>query len=509
MRAPNASNNIADQALRIFATALAVALVGFVSTTQQVSNDFWLQAKIGALILHENAIPETVLFPFTEIRDSAFNAHEWLPSILFDWILTTFGETSLPFISGLLGCILFALIVRLAYRKSNGNLPVALAFGLLALAAENYRHVLRPELMALIFLVLCLECLRSIQVRYTNRSAALFLIWSALWANTHGSFVLAPMLAMACGAGCWLDQRQEGRGISLSHPATIFFGLALGAFLCTLVNPFGLNIWKFVLNFTQAGVAKAEIIEWIPTLDPRLRPIRGTWIGLATIGIGLSLLWKTRDKISHVDAIVFLLFLGLMLQASRFLVYAGIAASFAFSGSPAINTTSSTRAFGVVVFMTLVLWGGVLRFGNATGVYPYSLADQTKLTPAMVYALSDPAVQGNVLNSYALGAELIYRTYPRLRPSIDSRIDSYGDHYFYMHESLLRSRLAMNEFVRRHAVRFLLLDLADLEIVQSAGAIEPGQWKIRLMDRKAILLERITSTATPGTVLTGPVLPGS
>lgn len=509
MRAPNSSNNIADRSLRIFATALAVALVGFVSTTQQVSNDFWLQAKIGGLILSGHAIPETVLFPFTEIRDSAFNAHEWLPSILFDWVLRTLGESSLPFINGLLGCTLYALVVRLAYRKNNGNLPAALAFGLLALAAENYRHVMRPELISLIFLVLCLECLRSIQVRYTNRSAALFLILSTLWANTHGSFVLAPMLAIACSAGCWLDQRQEGREISLSHPTTIFFGLALGAFLCTLVNPFGLNIWKFVLNFTHAGVAKAEIIEWIPTLDPRVRPIRGTWIGLATIGIGLGLLWKKRRTISHVDALVFLLFLGLMLQAGRFLVYAGIAATFALSGGPATNTAASTRAFGGVLFMTLVLWGVVLRFGNATGVYPYSLADQTKLTPAMVHALSDPAVQGNVLNSYALGAELIYRTYPRLRPSIDSRIDSYGDDYFYMHESLLRSRPAMDEFVRRYSVRFLLLDLADLEIVQSAGAIEPDQWQIRLMDRKAILLEHIPSMASPGTVLARPALSGS
>jgi L-threonylcarbamoyladenylate synthase len=74
----------------------------------QVSNDFWLQAKVGELIARDHAIPKTILFPFTEIRDARFNAHEWLPSLLFYWLIDLVGEDGLPLVMGAAGVALFS-----------------------------------------------------------------------------------------------------------------------------------------------------------------------------------------------------------------------------------------------------------------------------------------------------------------------------------------------------------------------------------------------------------------
>lgn len=475
---------------RILATASSLGLVMFVSITQQVANDFWLQATVGELILKSHEIPRTLLFPFTEIHLAPFNAHEWFPSILFSLALRLLGEANLPLINGVLGCVIFVLASRLVYIKSVGNLPLALSFGLLAVLTENYRHVLRPELLSVILLILCLDRLHAVQLRQSTITAMVYCGLSAIWSNTHGSYVLAPMLSGAYWVGSLLDTRFKPGRLSIAPSASFFLFLTAASFVSSLANPFGLSQWDFVLHFSQASLSKNEIIEWIPTFDERVRHIRGVWIGCGVLAMSLALLWALRSKLSHSDVLIFMLFLALCLKANRFLIYAGIAASCTASAFERQFPRRTTHTLALVIGLTLLLWGMSLKFGNAAGTFPHTRPDQTKLTPTMVDALDHPSLQGNVYTSYALGAELIYRAYPRLRPSIDSRIDSYGDEYYYRHESLLRTNAAMQEFVVKYDVRYLLLDLADFQIVQDYKTLKFANWNIRVMDSKAILLER-------------------
>lgn len=477
------------RAMRVLTIAVALAWVLFISISQQVSNDFWLQAKIGELILQTHEIPATVLFPFTEIRNATFNSHEWLPSIGFYEILTALGEDSLPLVGGLMGCLLFVQTARLIYWRTHGHIGLAISFALLALAVENYRHVLRPELLSLILFLACLDCLASLQRQFSAFRVGLFAVVSVVWANVHGSFFLAPLMALVFGIGCWLDRLLKTVGSSTTASPEAYFWLALGALACTLANPLGFGLWEFVLNFSQASVAKQEIIEWIPTFDPRIRPIRGVWVGVTSIAICLALIWKKRRTISHVDVLLGLLYMSLACSASRFLVYMGFIAAYLASAPTALRPKAAMRQLAPALALGVFFWCLVWRYGNANGMYPSSNPDQTKLTTAMVHALADPSMQGHVLVSYGLGAELVYRAYPRLQPSIDSRLDSYGDNYFYLHESLWGDPVRMSEFVQRYGVRYVLTDWSDFEVAQGSGALDPKQWSIRLMDYKAVLLE--------------------
>lgn len=476
--------------LRILAITSILSLVIFVSVTQQVSNDFWLQAKIGELILSEHQVPETVLFPFTEIRDAPFNSHEWLPSIAFSLLLKYGGEGSLPYVSGILGCILFILTTRLAYLKSNNNLPLALALGMLAIAAENYRHILRPELLSLILLVACLGSLHALMKHQKPQSFVLYCIYSLLWANTHGSFILAPLLPLACAAGIWLDRFARIRSHSATNNINLFLGLTLAAFLCSLVNPSGFELWKFAIGFSDSSNAKSFIIEWIPTLDSRVRGIRGMPIGLTVMAAGFFLLWRARHRISHADVLVFFIFVILGFKALRFLVYIGIATAYAAACFESERPSSSQRPLVFVLSISMLLWLAVVRFGNAFENYPYTTPDAESLTPSMVKVLADPEIQGNTLVSYELGAELIYRTYPRIQPSIDSRLDSYGDEYFMAHEILFSNHSLLQAFVQRYDVKYILCQGQDFNNILNSSALKGEPWRIRARDHKAVLLER-------------------
>ena len=490
-RPPSASTLV--RSLRIAVCVMALAWVGFISVSQQVSNDFWLQAKIGELIVQHHAIPDTVLFAFTEIRNATFHAHEWLPSLAFYAWLQGMGEASLPLVNGLLGCLLFGQTARLVYQRSQGDLARAVALALLALAVENYRHVLRPELLSLGLFLLCLDCLSTLQRRCSAHTLALFALGTLVWANVHGSFFLAPLMALAFALGERLDRWRRPTAALSATPARTYAWLALGAGLCTLANPVGLALWEFVLHFSQASMAKQDIIEWIPTFDARLHPIRGVAIGMGAMALLLLWLWRQRHRIGHAEVLLALFFLALACSASRFLVYLGFVAAFVAappSSAPVSGQgTPAVRPLAWVLLGCLVLWGLVWRFGNANGLYPSSNPDLTKLTPGMVQALADPALQGPVLVSYGLGAELIYRAYPRLQPSIDSRLDSYGDAYYYMHEALWSDPAALQRFVQRYQVRYVLADQSDFGLLQDSGALDWTQWQVLGMDYKAVLLQ--------------------
>lgn len=480
--------------LRILVTALVICLILFISTTRQVANDFWLQAKIGELIAHTHTIPATVLFPFTEIQSAPFNAHEWLSSLAFYGLLQAVDEDRLAFVNGLLGLALFFLTVLMAYRRSGGAFSWALMLGLFALFAENYRHALRPELLSLLLLLVCLIVLDDLQKRLTWWGITSYLVATIVWTNVHGSFVLAPLLTALCGVGYFVEALFQTKQRTHTWRKTQQFALltvATGA--ATFINPFGVGIWEFVIGFVGASEAKNQIIEWIPTYDPRIWVVTGVWIGLAISLIGLVWMWHQRAQASWSDKLIFLIFLALGMKTNRFLVYAGIALAYGISPTIVRLRFSETRGYQVTGAIVLIAAVWVWRFGNASGIYPHSTPDPTQFSTALIKTLANQELRGNVLNSYDLGAELIYRTYPRLRPSIDSRIDSYGDAYFYTHENMYQDAILFNDFIRRHHVTYLLLNRSDLETLIKAQKETLVGWNILLFDEKSILLHRRNS----------------
>lgn len=468
------------------ALVLAVAVVAFVSVVPQVANDFWLQARVGEIIVREGRIPQTLLFPFTEVRDAVFHAHEWLASVAFYLLIRTVGEEGLPFVLGALGLLLYALTVWLAWRRSEGRLAVALLLGLTAIANENYRHTLRPELLSLllfaIYLLLLDACRRQPARRWPWAVALLVVM---LWVNVHASFLLAPVVAGLFAVGLCLD------GARAQAPRFLLFAGA--ALACTLVSPLGLEQSLGIFSVGKSALARTAVLEWMPTFDAGFRQARFFWLSmLTTLGTAALLIWQGR-RCSAVDVLMFLAFTVLAAWSIRFLVYVGLVAAFVLAPlarRPPLDPQRATRTWawtGLVHALVLVV---AARYGNANGSFPYRADAPEKLTLPMVQALGDPALSGNVITSYAFGAELVYRAYPRLKPSIDSRIDSYGDDYLRFHEAMLASEGLMEEFVGRYDVRYMLVKPAQFQAMQRWPSWTAGRWSVLLADSRAVLLQR-------------------
>jgi hypothetical protein len=162
------------------------------------------------------------------------------------------------------------------------------------------------------------------------------------------------------------------------------------------------------------------------------------------------------------DVGVTLMFIALGVLGNRFMVYQGIVFAWvAPSIWPNRPPLSETRRLQIVSAMCIALLLLATRYGNMNGAFPYDARSSTLLSHGMAAVLTQSQVTGNVFNSYDLGGELIYRSYPRLRPSIDSRIDSYGDAYYFWHESILDSPQRLQSFLLQWEVKYMLLTLDD------------------------------------------------
>lgn len=225
-----------------------------------------------------------------------------------------------------------------------------------------------------------------------------------------------------------------------------------------------MELWQFALGFGGGfdSASKREIMEWMPLWDTRSHAIRGLWPALGVGLLLLLLLWVERHQFALRHIGIAILFLFLATQANRFLVYLGPILAWMVPLSPRLRVFAGRRgALAGTGICWLLLGLSVLFRGNLNGSYPWDARSNHAFPSPLARLLEHGNLHGPVFNSYDLGAELIFRGYPRLQPSIDSRIDSYGDAYFEWHESLLDRSQEFIAFVRDWKVQYLLLTHDD------------------------------------------------
>lgn len=479
---------------RVVATVAVVVAVLLASVVPLSGDDFWLQAKIGQIIWTTHAIPSTLLFPFTEIAEDHFNAHEWLMSVGFHLALKHLGEDAMAWLNGLLGVALFITMARLCYVRSQRVYWIGLLGGYVTILAENYRHVLRPELPTLILMALLWNTLEAFRSRPRMVRAGCAVMLMILWVNSHGSFVLGPILAGIYTFGIYLDECRANRTLIRTPSGLVMqFGvLTLVLAASCLANPFGWEMVQFVFSFSSKIDTSLQLTEWLPTWDPRLHTVRGLWIA-SCVWIALTaLVVYRRTQLSGIDWLLYLAFSLLAFKAIRFPVYLGMVLAYIGSGHllPRQPRRGESVALAAITALGALTVIAVLSFGNASSSGKLFATDKTKFSIPMVQHLSEPTMHGHVLNAMEYGAELIYRAYPRLKPAVDCRFDSYGAEYNKYLITLLYSDALLTEFVRRYDVRYLMLPQSSFEKFLQQPAWVRGDWKINFQDHLAVILER-------------------
>lgn len=487
----------ASRLLTVAALVFAALLVLLLVVVPVANNDVWILMKVGELIVATGKIPDNVLFAFTTVRDNHFNAHEWLVSIVFHEFDRLLGLANLMWVVGAFALVQFGLCVALA-RRQSGSLGVALLLAMLAMVGANPRYVLRPELFALLYLVWLLLLLD----RYRTDRRWTTLLWTlplmVLWVNSHGSFLLGPgivgifalgegLTAAIAAGGPTATRLRAGLRAGLPYAAT---GAAMTA--ASLVNPAGWHALVFPFQLQHSTAVRVLIFEWLPTFSPQFMATRPFWVALGVAAAFLAVVVRLRRHLGATDVILLLVFLAMAMERNRHTVWFGFIALTVCArlvGHLVITPRAEIRLRAASAGLALAGLLACSVFGNANHAR-IDFASSDNFSRGMVVELADPTLTGNVLNSYELGGELIYRDWPRLRPSIDSRVDSYGDDYLVFSLQLMHDEGLLNLFLDGNRVNHMLLLRRDFEHdVRNMPSIR-AHWHIRLTDGDTYLLER-------------------
>jgi len=258
-----------------FAVVLAITMVGGYDGFLNDPGTGW-HLRLGREILRTGAVPRV---------DTLSDSRAGMPWVDQSWLFDL-GLAVVVDRVGLAGAVgLAALGLAWVYASLARELlaqgrrsPTALVVALAAAGIGSIHFLLRPHLFTLALASWTFAASRRHFLGHGRSLLALPMVMIA-WANLHGGFIAGPVivatgLAAECLAGPW--DRARRRRLKIAG------GVLAASMLTPLVNPYGIGLYRHVLDLLVTLDVTNLIVEYQPA--PLGRPT--TWVAeLALIGL--------------------------------------------------------------------------------------------------------------------------------------------------------------------------------------------------------------------------------
>ena len=493
--APPPHREVLVPLLRFGLAAAAVAAVLIALAMTRADVDLWGHIRFGTDINESGRIDDVDPYSFTS--DRPWVNHEWLAEVLFATAWRAAGGAGL--IALKLACALGAigfLHLRLRYAR----VPAQVQFMLLGLALvgtlPRITHV-RPQL----FSVLLFAALIFILAR-AEHGPRIRLAWTVplltLWANLHGGWIVGLATVGLWTLGDAWQRRAEG------WRACNGLGFAAAAALATLINPYGIGLWAFLLETVRFG--REEIGEWGPVWEnPAVLLVWAMFCGLAIGAIVrggrprnpatliIPVMWGLAAlRVSRLDAFFALSVVGLL----------GPHLTWLFEGrqgarpSP-VSTPLRVLAIGIVLAAVLMIPPARQAFTCVNVHAPWWPE------PEAVGFVQQHRLSGRVVTFFRWGEYAIWHLPRSLKVSMDGRRETvYSDGMVAGHVALYRGTDEGLRFLQGLQADYIWFPrfLPVLESLRRAG------WTTMFQGPSSVLLERpgragqlspVASTALP------------
>jgi hypothetical protein len=443
-------------------------------------HDYWFYVRIGKDILESGAVPRVDTFSYTYAGRPIFY-QPWLSSVIFWLAHSTGGATLTYFLRYLCIGTAYALIWFLMRYLGTGTRLATLLLILLGLSS-SMNWSTRPQMFAYPLFALTLWVLWHWQNGQPKIMWILPLI-ILLWANLHGSFVLAFVLmgsALIFGAG---DRKK----------LAIWFTVSLFA---TLVNPRGVFVWEFVPGMLTSASDQQFATEWRP-------PTNAGWqmnIFYAWLLLFIPLVAFSPRRLSLLEWIWFLGFGWLALSGLRYVIWfmfimavltgpllSELWKSFRPEAAPrGTNPTLNYLLAGLILLLPLMLLPGIRESWWAEAPAPYSEA--TTPVAAAKWLADHPDIQGPLFAEFTFGSYLTYALPSRLL-WIDNRFNAYPPEHWEKYQTISAARHNWDTLLEVDKVNLLFLSLhTQKNLVQ---AVEDSQaWCEQYRDETAVIFSR-------------------
>ncbi len=238
--------------------------------------DLGWHLKVGEQILKERALPETDYYTYT-YGGKFWLDIEWLSNILVYWVYSKLGNISLNILFVLL-IIITLIILKLftqKYYKAKGGLGYFFiaffqALGILAcLPHFGVREQEISVLNTLLLLFIIQQYNKSKNLKILLFIFPLFYFWSSL----HGGFIIGifimffwlfvkiiEIISSKIKYFYFIDYNNKLKFKQL----VIFSFFASGGVVATLITPYGIKLYNFLIYHYKNDFYLKQIQEWLP-----------------------------------------------------------------------------------------------------------------------------------------------------------------------------------------------------------------------------------------------------
>lgn len=263
----------------LLAVALAVAAGAFLASLTGLRDpDMFHHLALGRDIVARRGFAHEDPFLFPLAGTPAGAMPYWLGSVLVFLSQRVIGDAGPVWLAGFVGAAVF-LVLLLDALDRRPVTPVRLAAALaplaLALAVFRFRAVPRPEIFAILFVVLTAWAVRR-HARGDGRPLLFFPLLALLWTNVHPSAVAGVgLVALHAVAGlgrlAWarLARRSAGGGPSPRSVALAGAVAAVGL-LATFASPSRLNPALLAIRFALTPLGLAQLVPGAPPVSQHL-----------------------------------------------------------------------------------------------------------------------------------------------------------------------------------------------------------------------------------------------
>ena len=439
----------------VWALWAAFAIVTLIATGPDP--DLWGHLRFGLDWWETHTLPLSDPYSFTQ--DRPWINHEWLSEAAMGAAYLAGGIVGLIFLKvAVIGATLALLCWRL---RGATPLVSTMVLGFAIVCVLPISLTVRPQLWS----VLGLACLAALLDRTAaptvGRVLAVALLF-ALWANLHGGWITgAAVLVVYSTVRAWRARRDAVR----------WFGLVAAAIAATLINPYGVGLWRFLGSTVRSS--RPDITEWQPmTLESPMI----LWVPIVTTAVIAGLLNRraeTRPPLA-VSAVLLLLILAgvrvhrvapLMGPASLVLLAPYIRLAWGRIGRLRAPNRQAAQVLWIPVLVAM------LAVARPTAKSVTCLPIESDWAPDLALASSLQGLTGRLVTTFDWGEYAIWHFGPALRVSIDGRRETvYSDSVVQLHRRFERGEREALERIRELAPDYVWLPASRTIARQWLGA---------------------------------------
>lgn len=428
----------------------------------------------GERLFTEGHVLRTDPFLAWTLGESWLN-QQWAAGIVLAAVYRPAGWLGLALLRGALQSAFLVSIYR-GCRAAGADRRRAAFLTLGASALTVGLMGLRAQLLGMVCFGLALWLVEG-------RHAAPRRLWWALplqvaWSNLHGSFPLGPLLLGCAALEDRADHRAEARRTLL---------LAAGALAATLITPFGVRAWRYVLDVAVNPRVIAEVSEWDA---PTLRSVPGALFLLSGLGVA-AFLARREGRIPGPSLLrlggFFLLGLGAIRATVWWVPVAAVELARLLPSArdrPDPRSPANATLIGVVLVVVLASLARWLPYANHVPAHLLTYAPQG--VTRVLEDLLEPGERFFHAQGWGSWFELAL---PENPTTVDSRFEVMPEARWREYEAVSSGRAEWEEILERWGVRVLALSWEQQEDLIPIVLRDPD-WRLVYEDEDGLVLVR-------------------